>query len=352
MRRAWIAFTVALILVLPARIYVMGKSLDMKTGFYADGGAAIGIVSAVLAVGMLACALFSLRDADTAADLSGRPVRNAAAAAVGALAGLFVLLESVVGFSTSFGAENQILYWIFCAAGLPAGIVILAVAYCFASGSDLLKRHPLVALLPSVWGCLFLALLFVTYASQVNLVENAYTTFTVIFLLLFLFTQAKLITGIESQKSFKRIFAVGFPAALIAFATALPECFWEFSGRGTTGSLPTGLSLIFVVLAAYILVFLAAQWRAAQTASLRFAGDFSEDEAEQVPQPSAAPQNEAGVTKASDATSVSAPQGSFTEANMLECAEFLQNTYRGSEKFETRAASPFFRVQESDGMEC
>jgi hypothetical protein len=55
------------------------------------------------------------------------------------------------------------------------------MAYDFAVGSRIVGNRPFLALLPSVWGCFFLVVMFITYSAIVNLPENVYHTFTVIF---------------------------------------------------------------------------------------------------------------------------------------------------------------------------
>ena len=61
--------------------------------------------------------------------------------------------------------------------------------------------HPLIALLPAVWGCICLVLLFISYTAVVNVSENVYDMFSVVLLLLFLFAQAKLFAGVDSVKT-------------------------------------------------------------------------------------------------------------------------------------------------------
>lgn len=318
MKKAWIAFAATLVVVLPARIYAATQLLDGKTGFYTDGGRWIAVFSILLVLGAAAAVLFC--PGKRGGNFAFGPVRNAGVAAVAALTGIFVLVQSVVGLASGYGGDNRIVYLVFSVLGLPAGGVILAAAYDFASGEAVLKKHPLLALIPSVWGCLLLVYLFVTYAAMVNLVENAYTTFTVVFLLLFLFTQAKLLAGVESKNSAGQIYPVGFTAVLLALVTAVPQCVLTFSAKDTVGALPAGLSMTAVVMAVYIFAYLSVQWR------FRL------------------PVEEIGTMSVHSEEKPSEPAESGD--SLLKCSEFLTAAYEGREEFSQTARSPFLLRRE------
>ncbi len=338
MKKAWIAFVVTLVVILPARVYCMTALLDPATGFYRDGGKLVLIVSIVLAAGALASVLLVVPGKQIHTAWDGRPVRNVPAAVAGVLAGLFVVLQSLVGFSGGFGDDSQVLYYIVCVLGIPAGAVILATGYGFATGKNVLGHHPLAALLPSVWGCAMLILLFITYAAMVNLVENAYTTFTVIFLLLFLFAQAKLLTGVESEKSTFQLYAVGFPAALIALAASIPECVMDFSGHTVIRTLSAGQQIVCVVMAIYILSCLAAQQKSLRPVSTLLHSEpapMSEEDAERPEIRQASPV----LIPSPQRAGVLSPEAGADW--LAECAQYLNEACGSSEKFAESVQSPF-----------
>ncbi|MFU0831365.1 MAG: YndJ-like protein [Oscillospiraceae bacterium] len=256
MKRAWITFWTTLILVLPIRIYAVLRYLDPETGFYSDSNRMVGIASLLLFVGIIVTAYFASRNA--VSEIGTEPLKNVTTAVLGAFAGVFVIVQSIVGLGTEFLEVGQIFYKIFSVTGILAGAVLMLIAYDFATGSRIVGNRPFLALVPSVWGCFFLVILFITYSAIVNLPENVYHTFTVVFLLLFLFTQAKLLTGIESTKSGKMIYMVGFPAALLALMTGVPSCIQFFSAGKTAGIVSIGMHMANIILAFYILAFLYA----------------------------------------------------------------------------------------------
>lgn len=256
-KRAWIVLAVALVAVTAAKIYSMTNFLDFKTGFYTDGGIIAGAVLTVAAAAVILMAVLCNFDCEPQDGYT--PAKSALTAAFCALTGVFVLIQSFIGLTSDSVSGNQTVYRVFSAAGILAGIVFMVSAYDLASGTQILKKRPILALIPSIWGCICLIMLFIAYAAMVNFLESVYHTFTVAFLLLFLFAQAKLFTGIESEKSWKKIYIFGLPAAFLAFVTGIPNCVMYFSGKGSADLFPIGLQMVNILMGAYILAFLAAQ---------------------------------------------------------------------------------------------
>ena len=330
MKRAWIAFVATLIVVLPIRMVAVLNDLNPQTGFYSDGGMLVGVASALLAAGILLTAVLSARGGIERKGIE--PLKSVPAAAFGALAGVFVLVQSVVGLGAGFFGDAAFFYRIFSAVGILAGAVILATAYDLATGFRTIGGHPLIALIPSLWECLLIVVLFITYSAVVNLVEDVYHTFTVVFLLLFLFTQAKLLTGIESAKSGKMIYAAGLPAALLALVTGLPSCAQYFSAGETAGAIPVGLHLADILLAVYILAFLFALQREPLPAAVEGVAE------ERGPE---------GETPGDDASAPKLAQGDDLSA----CVAFLQKAHGDGRKFVRLSESPFYSEKDFNFQE-
>jgi hypothetical protein len=256
MKRAWAALLVTLVVVLPARLYAVFNLVDSKTGFYADGGKFIGVTALVTAAGMAAVIFFGTRGVPAR---THAPLRSAAAAVFAALSGVFIAGESLVSLAGSGGPT--VMVGVLALLGVCAAASFLMAAYDFASGETVLRQHPMVALLSPLWGCLCLISLFVDYAAVVNRFENVYHTFTVAFLLLFLFSQTKLLSGVDEERGGRFVFSYGFAAVIMALTDAVPNLALLFAGRNTLGSFPTGLYATNLFLSVYILVYLAALGR-------------------------------------------------------------------------------------------
>jgi hypothetical protein len=315
-RNAYIAALVALIACLPIRLYQIFSLSDRGTGFYTDGGVTTGILSVVLAAGVLVAMFLCYRDSGAPRTYS--PIHSIPTAVLGILTGLGMITEAFVSFAADAG-QDHIMYMILAVFGILAGAVLILTAYDFATQQNHLERHPLLALVPPLWGCVCLVTLFITYVSVVNIADNIYNTFTVIFLLLFLFTQSKILSGVEREKSGRLIYVFGVPAALLGLVSGISDGAAFLSGTGPEGAFPTGLHLVVFLLAVYILTFLSAFHRM--------------------------PVSEAAEPQAAVEESVQSEQaGSEPPVMMSEwksCAEFLAEEYHSGIIFQEKSPSPF-----------
>lgn len=315
MKRVWIALAAVLAVILPARLYTVMALANARTGLYDPKND--GIVTVVAIAAAVGVFLLMGLGAGLKAKISSTDLRSVGTALFAALTGLFAAGQSLASLMVSSGTGSRGMEIVFSVFGLLAAAAFLAAAYSFASGSGLFRSHPLVGLLPSIWGCLGLISMFVNYAATVNRLENVYNTFTVALLLLFLFSQAKFMAGMEVQKSAGRMMLFGPAAAALAFLTAVPDCIRYFSGRTALGLFPVGLHLLNIVVAVYILVYLAAVSR--------------------LPEPSPAEQETAGgdVPESPEMQQPSGGDASGGDGpDLLQlCSEFLKNSYHASEKF-------------------
>ena len=323
-KSAWIVFALTLLITLPTRLYQILFLMDKKTGFYTDGNTTTAIISIGFVIGILLMVALSTMDRHESKGY--HPIHSTPAAVIGALTGLGLVIESTVSLLDRSNSQNHFMYMILSVVGILTGAVLILTAYDFAVGENHLSKYPLLALVPPIWGCFCLVTLFITYVAVVNVSENIYDTFTVIFLLLFFFAQAKMFAGVENQKSSRLIYIFGLPAILLSLVTGIPGMVSFFSGTSQTGYFPIGLYFVAVLMALYLFVFLAAVHRMQNTYS-------------QYPEEQIEPQNplldcEAGT----DESETQTPE-LFEKKN---CFEFLSKAYQSEEKFMERVQSPFY----------
>lgn len=319
-KSAWIVLAITLLIVLPTRIYQVLFLVEPGTGFYTDGNTTTLIISACLIAGILLMAAFAFADKEKR---SYRPIHSLPTAVIGALTGLGLIFQNLISLLGTQEQENRLSVILVGVFGILAGAVFILTAYNFAMGQNTFEKHPLLSLIPSLWGCVSLVTRFITYISVVNVSENIYDTFTVIFSLLFLFAQAKMLAGIETEKSVKQIYTFGIPAILMTLVTGVPSAVVLFSGEAHTGSFPAGLQLVNILMALYILAFLSAVWR--------------------LPAAEQAQQEENQSGNSPDGTYISEKIALFEDSDSGErqCIEFLRGAYSSEEKFAQREKSPF-----------
>lgn len=143
--------------------------------------------------------------------------------------------------------------------GILAAFAIFLAAYGFATGTNPVGEHPLVALLPAVWGCICLVLLFISYTAVVNVSENVYDMFAVVLLLLFLFGTGEIFRRRGGRKGAGACWLrPDFRQHCWRFLTSVPTLLMAVLGRTVPGLFPAGLHLVNLCMACYILSFLFA----------------------------------------------------------------------------------------------
>lgn len=317
-KSAWIILAVMLLVTLPARLSQILLYMDRETGFYNDGGVLTIVVSAGLAIGALATAI--LYYIDQSKPKSYQAIRSIPTAVLGILAGLGLVIESVFGLMDGSSGQIHTMYMIFSLVGILTGIVFMLTAYDFAVGENRFAKYPILALVSPIWGCVALVVLFITYVAVANVAENIYNTFTVIFLLLFLFAQAKLLAGVENQKSSRFIYAFGLPAILFSLVTGISGAVSYFIGARQIGYFPVGLHFVNILLALYIFAFLLAVRK------------LSDEE------PATGEEQEIRNAE----TGAEPPVTGLEEPSEQEkCCEFLAKEYKSMEQFFERTPSPY-----------
>ena len=193
------------------------------------------------------------------------------------------LSEISAELASQFSSGQEYLSILLGFLGVVAGIVWLIQAAGHFLGRNLFAAHPVFSLFPSIWLCCTLVSSIINYTSYVNLSENICDMLAIMFLLLFVFAQAKLAAKQQIVRSGKGVYAFGFSAMLFVGVTALPNLFFQMEGWVTTSSLGLTFSIAAVCIAAY---------GAAYLAGLRKIPDVSEPEEipEQPPLPEEEPE--------------------------------------------------------------
>ena len=259
-KHAWIVFCAALAVALPVRLYQLLALLDEDTGFLNGGAVSTVVLVAVMLAAFMACLIISAKSEDTPVRYA--PLQNAPCAVLSGLTGVLILFDSIQSIfannrrlAEAVNAEKNIMpiyvVGIFLAVvGVAAAVSLLLTAYGFGTGGNPMGKHPLVALLPSIWGCVSLVYLFISYTAVVNVSENVYD--------IFLFAQSKLFAGIEGRKSGRLLYGMGLPAILLSLVTSVPTLLMAVMGRTVPGLLSNSMHLVNLAMAGYMAAFLLA----------------------------------------------------------------------------------------------
>ena len=170
MKHAWLVFLVALVVVLPVRLYQLFALMEEDTGFLNGGTATTAVLVVVLLLAFAAIVVISKGSKRMPAKYT--PLRSIPTAVLSGLTGALLLVNSVSNIfiysvqinGTAPSGESTtpagVIGLAMAIVGILAAFAIFLAAYGFATGTNPVGEHPLVALLPAVWGCICLVLLY------------------------------------------------------------------------------------------------------------------------------------------------------------------------------------------------
>ena len=271
----WWAFFAALAVSLPVRIYQQLLLVDRNTGFYTDGNVSSVLVTVFLFAGT-AAVIVSGQLTKKQWPGAYTPIACKFTAAFGILAGVMMIVQAIMsmmrvassgsrGLSEeemiAAGAQHPLLYSFLALVEIAAAIVIVLTAADIARGKNAFRRYPVATLVPQLWGCVSLIVMFVKFTEVVNTAENLYDMFFMIFLLLFFSAQSKLLSGIDEKKNFRLALEFGLPAVLFGLATSVPDLLAGLAGAVPLNQFTLTSGLANLLLSLYVLGYLAALFR-------------------------------------------------------------------------------------------
>ena len=178
---------------------------------------------------------------------SKRPVPGAAAALLGGV----LVVEAVYGWlsgtaDTSVGIEKpQLILYI--------STIIAALFLVFLGINLIIGRNyrvaGAIAIIPSLWACVRLAVNFMKYTTIANISGNLFDVLMMVFSVLFFFYSAKLIAGVDSKKAFRFSLGFSFCAALFCLMCTVPRFFLNIENSAYETMTPSISDLLIAVYA-------------------------------------------------------------------------------------------------------
>lgn len=111
-----------------------------------------------------------------------------------------------------------------------AGITFIVTSICFFSGKNMFKRVPLICLIPSIWFIIRISRFLIQHVVTPINVLYICMIFEYIFMLLFIFNNAKQFVFLQDKGVVKNIFMFGAPAILFSLIYNLSIIYFKFSG--------------------------------------------------------------------------------------------------------------------------
>lgn len=245
----WIPFAVFLAALLPLRLYQVLNLIDPETGISSGDPYMLQILLGLTALFVLILMFMSIACKNIPERYEIR--KNIFAGVFSILAGVSMLAESACFLLSFLSGQDKAPGLVQAILGVLAAAIFAMMGICSFTGRNLLERVPLLTLLPSVWCGVRLVFSFLRYTNVATNSSEMLDLLSTSFLLIFLFTQAKLLSGFTTPKTGKRAVVAGMSAVVLLFVFRLPALVQQVTAGGY--QMDTSISYITeLLLALYV----------------------------------------------------------------------------------------------------
>lgn len=206
----WIPFILSFITVLGLKIYQFVTLGDATVRTQWSNIEAITFIVALIAAIIITIMSLISKDSPEVFVLN----KDIFTGTIAVLTALMVIWSSVNELIIYLSYKREIVYLFLSIFGILAGLVFIMSGVCFFKGKDFFQKYKLLTLLPTVWVLIRILNLFFAYNSIPTNLSHVTTSLAEIFLVFFLFYQARLFSGLFTKNTFKSIFYFGFAAIL------------------------------------------------------------------------------------------------------------------------------------------
>lgn len=245
-------FAVSCAVTLFLAVYLILFSIDPTTHFYYDDAKLVTVTNVVLlAVTFIMLLPFLARrvKTDFVFGFAKRP-------ALGVFSAITALALIVTGFdnivltiSAQAGAGE---FFIGCAQIIAAAFFIVAAVSQFRGRKIDLR---FAALLPVFWSIINLVVTFMSLTQIANISQYLYEVLQMVFAALFLYYNARVISGLTNGREILGAFAFGLPCAMYGFLASIPSVIAHIADS-SRGSLPAIGDSVYIALSLYAIALL------------------------------------------------------------------------------------------------
>ena len=130
---------------------------------------------------------------------------------------VLIIFDSFVRLISYINVYRDIMQFLIGIFGILSGITFAIIAVSYYKGKNLFKSQNFITLFPPIWGIFRLLELFFVYNSVSNSPWEMVDEIAVIFLLLFLFNQARTFADVKHTKKIRNMFLWGIPSSIFIF---------------------------------------------------------------------------------------------------------------------------------------
>jgi hypothetical protein len=252
-------FVVGACAAVPLVTYLILYEIDPATSFYYDNANLVPFVNGLLIVLTVLLVIPGFIKKAGAPQTIGTPgaiLKKQPALAV------FSLLFAVLLLASSAWVLYRSLFPKVDIGAFLTGVTgILGSIFFFVFGADCFRAKRsdlrLTGLLPVLWGVVNLIVTFMSLTQVANISQYLYCVLQMVFAILFLYYNARLLGGVSNGRELNGVFAFGLPCAFFGLLSSLPPVLAHLF-NSKRGSLPTLQDGAFFTMSLYILALLVS----------------------------------------------------------------------------------------------
>ena len=217
----WIPFALFLVAAVSFRAYQVMYLIDPATGFFESGEFLYQIFLGVLALFVLVIMIMTA-SCKNASEFRFR--RNIFSGVFALLTAAAMAADSGANLLTYVVDHGALRYLILSISGVLGVVAFLVAGVSHLTGRNTFLKVPVLALLLPLWVCVrSVVLTFIEYTNVTTISSNMLSVLSVLGMLMFLFSLAKLFTGIQTPKTGKRTVMLGFLMAVFVLVACVPK---------------------------------------------------------------------------------------------------------------------------------
>ena len=236
-----------------------------ETGFFTDSGIFTYLYCSICILAGATCMLLCARKRETCGIMQrGRSLSMGVATLFCALflfycaAVLFMDAYNYVNFGVTYCIEPAYImdHVPFAALSALFGLAALIIAVCWMRGRKLPGSIGAVWALGSVWGLYYMVVTFMTYSAVATTQESLFTVGGGAWMLLFLLSEGKMLSGVGGRKASRGVFVFGLPAAMFWTVYVLSNTALILFGRGYATEMPYVIQIVMFSLSIHAVTLL------------------------------------------------------------------------------------------------
>ena len=221
LKYSWIVFILSLILLIPVKVYSAVTGNDFIIGNISSSTSS-SIFITVTIILVLAIIIMCLISKNVLSSIN--LPKNIFCGVMSLLAGIAMIISGIFDFI--YLIYNMDIKVFFSAITIIlSGIAFIFISNIHFKGKNIFISMPLLALLPTIWACARLTILFLYKSSVVSGQIDMFDIISSVFLILFFFAQAKIMAYIQDKKLIQKLFAFGMSSVLMLLLYNLPKIF-------------------------------------------------------------------------------------------------------------------------------